>query len=899
MVVAAALLAGCGDNSNECGPGTTSNDGVCLPDNTGGATCGAGTKDDGGTCVPDPDVCQNGTVLIGDKCEDPTKGLVVDVEEGAEPNGLGLVVGVEVSKTSAGTISLKPQGATTVVHGHITPARDDDHDGQLDPDFDTYVLSVTAPTLLDVSVDGVNGIDGGFYVIGSADNLLNWERYGVNIVGDLATRQIYLPVAGDYAIVVGDSRSMFIGNAPPATAGQGGAAGNANAEYYMSLTVKPLPTPTPITFGATGATTVTDKLGTDVKFYSATFGVGFNETALTYTSSVANPAIVLQHNGAFRREITAAPGSVTSTPRPADLLTAGYKEGDTALVVVDASYNTGAAAADFQLDVLTSTAKPLAVAGTIDATETDAGLTSNVDFNQFYIDATAANQIVGMSLHWDHPIDALIADQDGVAVANLTTVPNQGFVGNTFSDYIGALRFPAAGRYYLIGYDPTGVAGTDTIVASGTIENVDTVPVVENMTLTQTLPSYNLLALTYDKGTTDAWQQFEFQSSTTGDRSVQFLDPAHAYGALSSIAVTLADGSQATLPADPVPVFAHTFTNNGPLGHIVGLDPVTSYLVTVQTATGAGSTVDLKFTPRTVDKDFGAIAAGDTDNDANSVTAATPKRFYLVESAPGNRITITLTSPAGKDLRFAILGADESRLIPVDNAGAGGTDSVTIAQNTKGFTAISVDSKTAITGTVAFTLTVSVDTPFYTSTTSQTAFADACASGETLTLHPTGSFPATDEGISDAVDVPGFTFYGEQVDQLVVSSNGFVSFDVTLPDAFALPTAMPDGLGEVNIAPMWQDLEDVVVCTKTVDTKTTVQWNGREFGTGAQVAFQAILDSADGTIELVNGPSAGDGSQAIAGVQDVFGEQSTTTSEFAPIPPSSAKKLLPPPPFRH
>src|SRR4051812_15069083 len=103
-VALAAAIAGCGDNSKECGPGTMDIDGVC----TGVGTCGAGTKDDGtGVCVPDgtfvcakgtvfdaasgtcqldPSACQDGTVPIGGACVDPNTGLTVDAEEGAEPN---------------------------------------------------------------------------------------------------------------------------------------------------------------------------------------------------------------------------------------------------------------------------------------------------------------------------------------------------------------------------------------------------------------------------------------------------------------------------------------------------------------------------------------------------------------------------------------------------------------------------------------------------------------------------------------------------------------------------------------------------------------------------------------------------------------------------------------------
>ena len=72
-----AVAPGCGDNSKICGPGTTDKDGVCTPTETP-PMCSDGTILDPSTnsCVIDPDACQNGTVLINNRCVDPTDGLV-------------------------------------------------------------------------------------------------------------------------------------------------------------------------------------------------------------------------------------------------------------------------------------------------------------------------------------------------------------------------------------------------------------------------------------------------------------------------------------------------------------------------------------------------------------------------------------------------------------------------------------------------------------------------------------------------------------------------------------------------------------------------------------------------------------------------------------------------------
>src|SRR5687768_15341912 len=144
-------LVACGDNSNECDPGTTKNvDGVCV----GSVECSEGTIAVDGKCEIDPNACMGGTVLVGGACVDPAVADP-DIEEGAEPNGLGLF---EDSADAAGEITLKAEGEHFVIKGTIAPFRDSNGDGQKDADVDTYVVEVTAPTLLTITADGVNGL---------------------------------------------------------------------------------------------------------------------------------------------------------------------------------------------------------------------------------------------------------------------------------------------------------------------------------------------------------------------------------------------------------------------------------------------------------------------------------------------------------------------------------------------------------------------------------------------------------------------------------------------------------------------------------------------------------------------------------------------------------------------
>jgi hypothetical protein len=70
-----------------------------------------------------------------------------------------------------------------------------------------------------------------------------------------------------------------------------------------------------------------------------------------------------------------------------------------------------------------------------------------------------------------------------------------------------------------------------------------------------------------------------------------------------------------------------------------------------------------------------------------------------------------------------------------------------------------------------------------------------------------------------------------------------------------------------------------------IGTKTVIQWTGEELDIGqgtVPVQFQAILDTADGSIEFVYGPNnASDGTLfgAIGGVQDPTGAQATETGD--------------------
>ncbi|HEX3479516.1 MAG TPA: hypothetical protein VHT91_31045 [Kofleriaceae bacterium] len=339
--------AGCGDNARACGDGTVDRAGVCVA--AAVVTCGAGTRLDHEQCAVDPAVCLPG-VLVAGRCVDPTSQLAVDLEESPEPNGLGIAAGVEASAAPAGVIALKPTGLPLVIHGHLTPFRDADGDGQLDPDIDTYVLPVTGPTVLDVAVTGAGGAIGAFYLAGDPQVDPGYERYGVAIAGAAVQRRLLLPAAGRYAIAFADARTIAIGPNPPPAAGARAAAGGPGAAYYATLTVQPTPAPLPIEITA-GAGSQTGALSAgEVRLFSAPLGAGSYALELAMPGPAAASLAVID-GGALVGYADEVPGSPTRPAGAAQLTISGLAPGDTPVIAVDAVHNLGPAPEAFTLTI--------------------------------------------------------------------------------------------------------------------------------------------------------------------------------------------------------------------------------------------------------------------------------------------------------------------------------------------------------------------------------------------------------------------------------------------------------------------------------------------------------------------------------------------------------------------
>lgn len=708
-VVASVLAtAGCGDNSRACGQGTMPDssgycvptascgpgtkldmNGQCVPD--GSVVCTSGTKFDPATgkCVVDPADCQNGTVLINGACVDPTQGLTIDLMEGPEPNGLGIV---EQSSAPAGTIMLNAAGGPGyIIHGTIDPWQDANGDGQLDPDVDTYVLAVTGPTLLDVTAAGTHGVTAGFAALSNApptDRLSSYVRFGINITGATAHRQVYLPSAGEYLIAIADSRTFYqYSTGGPVNAAPGGG----NGDYYITIQTLDLPAPTPLT--PTGnVATVMGNFTSDVMFYTVPMGTGINDVTINTAASQTTGALAVLDNGMFRATAHQTVDPSTGFPVDANIVTAGYKSGDTALIAADFYYSYAQQPSPFTLTVTTGAAIPLSLTGG-DATQSviTPAPQSVQDLDAYYFDVANAGDTIGIDLTWNHPVQGLAITQDVTVAASFTGLqPN----GPTWTSYRGLMRFPSAGRYYFVVVDPTGTAGTTPLTATSTIQTLTPVAIAESVpTGTQAVNAFHSNPFSYAAGT-DPWQTFDSTGTATGGQLVEWLDPTKAFGRLDSLATTAG-----TLAGQVTPIFAHQFTGaGGPIGRILLDDGTTSYFVKVNPSILAtGQTFTLTFAPRTI-HDFGTVVAGTpktaTDNtlDATTTTAG----YFLFRTAIGNPTTITVHPhlPLLLNTQFQRVNNDESARGPSVNTSNTGDDVAQFIQAGNGWTALIVTAVT-------------------------------------------------------------------------------------------------------------------------------------------------------------------------------------------------------------
>ncbi|MFN0246501.1 MAG: hypothetical protein ACKV2T_06310 [Kofleriaceae bacterium] len=886
LCVAAAGLIGCGDNGAECGEGTVLDDGFCVPTGTT-VSCSDGTilDETTNTCVIDPASCQAGTVLIDGACVDPTAEVTVDVTEAVEPNALGFFG--EPSDDPAGDFMLKAVGgAAVVLQGNLNPQADRDDDGEQEADFDTYLFDAAGPTLLEISVDGVGGAAGAFAILnGDSESLLGWVRFGVNRLGDTGKRQVYLPQGGIYILVVSDTRSFV----------QSLAVGDANNKYYASIKQLAVPTSTALTVTGGVARALDTLPAGEVKLYTAPFGQGLNDISYLIDNLNIRGSIVVTENGGARAVANEDGG-------PAFVQIGGIAATDNVLVVADQLINTNGSATAFDLQITVGSATALPTNGTTAMVDnaTDASdffPSSFAGLSALYFDVNGTGDTVGLDLSWNVPVDGILLDENGSVVNNFSYDPNgvffsffDGFGYFQWEDYEGLFRAPAAGRYYLFVWGPQNALGDDLIVTS-TITAVTPGTLTAGTPLTAQVPNaFNSNPYNFNADNV-TWERFTAQADTaSGGALVEFYARDDAFGRLDNLVLedllSLGDFSDSQ---EVFPVFSYGSAANSNVerGQIL-LGGPTQYYAKVNTIASAG-TFGLGADARMF-SDLGTHQGPYT----TTLTAQTfpltyddggdhfglGEHYYLLRTAPGTLISITVTpSDAGMDALIGNMDFDES-FFDLEDDGLTGPETYTYTMDSFGFIAFSVwDWVEVAGGTFDMTITLTAPTVtanYYTAMAGATTWSNACSGGQDVTPL------IRDDGFTNAITIPaGFDFFANPVTAIKISTNGWFTFN-TDDDISASQSRNPQRLPSSSapnglVAAYWRDLDVVRICTKTVGTKFIVQWRGVVWNTEDIIAAQAILDTADDSIEIVHAPyTSGTGVSASSGVESSTGSQGTS-----------------------
>lgn len=705
------MAPGCGDNSRACGPGTVEEQGYCVP----AATCGFGTRahEETGECIPDGSVvcsdgtvfdvltgqckidetaCQNGTVLVEDACVDPTAELVIDVQEGPEPNGLGVL---EASEAQAGNIVLKASDPF-VIHGTIDPHRDSNSDGALDPDVDTYVITIGAPAFVKITADGVNGTAAGFValavvdpVTGAGAGLETWQRVGMSLVSDTAIREVYLPTAGTYRLAIADTRTLID---YVTTGASTSAPGGDTSEYYVSLTPFAPPPPETLTLTSGRITTTRTKTSEQLALFTAPLGTGLNVIDLSMTSALVHEALVLRTRDAFHSALEADGASVRAFVGDLD-------EGDENLIIVDSEYTLLPTTVTYTLGVVSVNATPLSeTGGTVSApARTNVG-TDFTYLNQFSFEALD-DLPVALDLTWSPGVVGQLHDSSGQVAATFTA-PTSASIWTSFR---GLVRFPRDGRFYFVVFAPSATS-TSSVSVTSSIDWQSSATVMKGTPLVQPLDMFRTHSFAYAAGTADAWQQFDVTGTNTGGQDVTWFDYRTAWGRLDPLAT-----STGTRPPDATPVFAHTFVQaGGPIGRVLLDDPTQDYLVKVDAvAPTAGASVTLSFDTRAAMSDLGTVTST-ASRTGETIDGSMPQRFYLFRAAIGKTVTITVTPTSNVNTQFRRLNADETPLGALVNTSNNGADVETFTQTGTEWTAFAVSSAGPLSAARTFTVSILV-----------------------------------------------------------------------------------------------------------------------------------------------------------------------------------------------
>lgn len=844
-------LGSCGDgNSVKCGTGTTLVDGTCEPD--GSTICEQGTKfnPETSTCELDPTACGPGTALLDGQCVNEDDAMAADLQEEDEPN----------DSSGAGEIDVPAVDQATTFHGCITPKNGE-------PDSDPWIITTTEPALIEVTADGVHGLAAGFAMLDGTGNplLASWQRLGVNLVGDMSKRQIFLPAAGAYVLLMDDSRALLLGS----------AAGGPDTCYFGTLKHVALPAATALTLPTTSA----DDVGNAKVFsFSATSTGDILDLTQNTSSSSMVPSFVVMRNNQLAG--VAVADTANSVP---PFFTAGglNATGDAIAIVVDNEYNYALTPQGYSLDGFRIASQALPTDGSSVTLTKHNGETPNagyVDLNFSYFDVATAGQIVHFNLTSTDAVQMLLARRDIFtptgsldAVASINTTP-----GGTSSFSGQYVRFATPGRYYFITVDPAGTAG-DTYELTSTLTNMTTTAITYGTPMTaQALTAQGATFYKLDTQNTYEWIELGVPAAANwgGQARVTLYDLAGS-GWLTTTAgnyAPLQTGNQVT-------------DGSGPLGRIT-LGDARDYLVRIEpTMTpGASPTFTLDVKER-AHVNLGTISApiDRTDN-----TPGGSMQRYLIKGTTGYVLDVNAT--AASDIRIDRRNADESIIATSDVGGDGVAESTkSMFFATPGYQAFTITNKGAAAEDIDLEITSPAPLPY----------TDICPTGTALPAPLDGT---GDDDFSAAQSLPGgYSFYGASVSNFLVNANGFLVFGTSLP-ACAMNGCYQNAALSAASAPndlaagYWDDLQNVKICRKDGTDTVTLQYTGNLWGLTTTVEFQTVLHK-DGAVDFIYGPNhQANGGSATVGVKNAAGtaSQQLVLNVAGATPPSSSYSITTP-----
>jgi hypothetical protein len=840
-----------------CAVGTTLVDGECVPDGT--VICEQGTVFDSatGTCVVDASACAAGTVLVDGECVPFDDTLIGDVAEGAEPNDLDHApVNIELPATDA----------TLTLSGCFSPV-DLDGDGDLDADSDGFAFVTTGPMLLEVTIDGKGGASAGFVLAGgsAAMDADGWIRLGADLTADGASRQVFLPDAGLYGLAAVDARSLLLG----LPAGDPGP--DAKTCWFMQITPRDMPAPTPLVAGAVSGT------HGDPQFFSMTATdkqLVFTELR-TEVTSAARGAFVQMVDGAYRGSAIA-----DETDGIASDVLAGLGAGQTVVVVVEPMFDISLDDVDFDFEVSDAGAVPAPLDGPVTLTHTEE------TYAFLHFDGVAGDVV---RLEFDGGVNTF---QVAVVSTSFTA-----FVSTACSSCSAAdvwLQLGGTGTYYIRLYNNDGNDGAAYTV---------------NLTRTHRTPAPLTSVMPAPV------------SLATDDRAFFVVDAASAdwlrYSAASPVNLTdvefrMYSRSQegqldAIVPAIDSAVY--DTTGDQAIGRVYAGGAGELMLVSV--ADDAGHDGDETFDVVLSDVPVNILG---TISEAMPLTATdTPigsvgVRYFIVTGAPATEVTALVTGKSGLDPTVSQLARDESVEQAV-NANAGADTTETLSDKLgQGDDAILILAVSSAGGTVGFfDLALTAVDPPYLVTAGTTSFVDVCpgsggAGVDHVLVEDSTGFGAGDEGISAApVALPfAFDLFGTAATELTVASNGWLTLATgfTGDAGFGLPAIPNTDNPNSVVAPNGDDLDGVTVCVLVEADAVTVQWQGHVYGffsPGPNVSFQAVLN-ADGSMTFAYGSGhAATGSTATLGLENAAGDEGVVigNSEAGTTTPGVSHEIVP------